>query len=300
MMYIGIGAYQEQKILFEVLKYSIISNTSLNEGADRVLNLEELKIDEKIFPTKQICAAYFRKVGQQHTPFSFQRFLFALYFSESATSDDLFLYLDSDMLVLSDIDSLNGELSDGQTVKSASVESLWGRRPQNSVCLSNRAGIREISGDFCKFLLEEVVYEEIFYKKYEGSFLASNWNSLEYLDTTTKLIHYADMDTQPWLRSGNVNAGIWYSYLKSWANCDKRNMELLVQHCREKKIRPGLEEIAKSRVNWPSESAKAGLIDFFYVPQHRLPVLRKFLPNVLVVLVYRFKMLLSNNRPNEV
>jgi hypothetical protein len=300
MIYIGIGATQAQKIPFEVLKYSIFKNTALDAGAYCVLNLGELTIEEKTFPTKQVYEAYCRKVGQQHTPFSFQRFLFALYFSESARPEDLFLYLDSDMLVLSDINSLNGELTDGQTVKSASVESLWGRRPQNSVCLSNHAGIGEISGDFCKFVLEELSYEEVFYKTYDGSLLSSNWNSLEYLDTTTKLIHYTDMDTQPWLRGGNANAGIWYSYLKSWGNSDNRNMELLVQHCSEKNIRPGLEEIAKSRVNWPSESAKASLIDFFYVPPHRLQGLRKLMPNVLVALVYRFKMLRSNNRPNGV
>jgi hypothetical protein len=300
MIYIGIGATEKQRIPFEVLKYSICQNTKLDESNYCVLHLGDLSIEEGIFPSKLAYEAFAIKAGQQHTPFSFQRFLFALYFSQSAAPDDLFLYLDSDMLVLSDINDLNNELSKNHNVKTATVESFWGRRPQNSVCLSNREGVRSISSDFCQFLLGELSYEDVFYKKYGGKLLSSNWNSLEHMNKTTNLIHYTDMDSQPWLRSGNPNAGIWYHYLKLWVNVNEENKNLLLRQCSEKVVRPGLAEIANSEINWASESAKAIFHDFFYVPPHRLPGMRKLLPNILIVLIYRFKLLRSNNRPNRV
>jgi len=300
MIYIGVGATEPQRIPFEVLKFSIDKNTDLHQSEYCVLNLGDLTFDKKIFPSEEVFNSFVIKVGQQRTPFSFQRFLFALYFAKQASQNDLFLYLDSDMLVLSDIQSLDLELSSDHPIKTASTEPSWGRRAQNSVCLFNNIGIKSISSDFCRFLLGELKYEDVFYKKYDNSFLSSDWNSLEHMNITTNLIHYTDMDSQPWLRGGNANSGIWYHYLKSWANVSGDNQALLFKQCEGKVLRPGLKEIVKSDVNWPSESAIAMFRDFFYVPPHRLPGIRKLLPNLLVALIYRFKMVRRNNRPNSV
>ncbi len=35
------------------------------------------------------------------------------------------------------------------------------------------------------------------------------WNSLEHFDTQTRLIHYTDMDTQPWVSAINRNGPHW-------------------------------------------------------------------------------------------
>lgn len=300
MIYIGIGATESQRIPFEVLKYSIDVNTTLHESQYRVLNLGNLSYDIEIFPSEEVFNSYTIKSGQQHTPFSFQRFLFALYFSKSASSNDLFLYLDSDMLVLADIQTLKQELSIDESIKTASTHPFWGRRSQNSVCLFNDIGLMSVSSDFCEFLMGELKYEDVFYKKYNVNLLSSDWNSLEHMNATTNLIHYTDMDSQPWLRGGNANAGIWYHYLKSWTKICEDNKTLLFKQCEGKILRPGLKEIVTSDVNWPCESALAIFRDFFYVPPHRLPGIRNLLPNFIVAFIYRIKMMSKNNRPNSV
>ena len=35
------------------------------------------------------------------------------------------------------------------------------------------------------------------------------WNSLEHYDAETRLIHYTDMDTQPWVSPANHNGPLW-------------------------------------------------------------------------------------------
>ncbi len=35
------------------------------------------------------------------------------------------------------------------------------------------------------------------------------WNSLEHYDSQTRLIHYTDMDTQPWVSPLNRNGPLW-------------------------------------------------------------------------------------------
>ncbi len=40
------------------------------------------------------------------------------------------------------------------------------------------------------------------------------WNSLEHFDSQTRLIHYTDMDTQPWVSPLNRNGPLWLDELR--------------------------------------------------------------------------------------
>ncbi|MGA7952695.1 MAG: glycosyltransferase [Gloeobacterales cyanobacterium] len=133
------------------------------------------------------------------------------------------IYLDSDMVCLKDI----GELFDtemGGYDFLAKAEAY----PEE-----NRAvwGLSVILFDCekCKFNLE-TIFKEIDEKKYSyfeftrmspnflsihpfkvGPLLAQ-WNSFDYWDNTTNLIHYTELDTQPWKYRDHPYGELWFEY----------------------------------------------------------------------------------------
>lgn len=153
--------------------------------------------------------------NRPRTPFSFQRFLIP----ELCAYQGKAIYMDADMQVFQDISGLwNYPLlgTDLLTVKDAKN----GRKKQFSVMLLNCArlqwDIKKIVSmldtgalDYARLMYEMEIAPEI------GIDIDAKWNSLESFDPeTTALLHYTDMNTQPWVSLSNPFGHVWVACLR--------------------------------------------------------------------------------------
>src|SRR6185436_7076480 len=63
---------------------------------------------------------------------------------------------------------------------------------------AGRYGYEQLMYDVCILPEEDVKYGVPF-----------EWNSLEHWDAETRLLHYTDVNTQPWTCCGNPNGQLW-------------------------------------------------------------------------------------------
>jgi lipopolysaccharide biosynthesis glycosyltransferase len=136
------------------------------------------------------------------------------------------LYLDADMLVFRDIGELWDIPFEGASiviqeeipehaVSHAKAGAPKQRIKQCSVmlidCARARWDVRQIvAGLDGRYTYEELMYELCILPESEVRYAVPfAWNSLEHFDETTRLIHYTDMDTQPWVSAGNRLGGLW-------------------------------------------------------------------------------------------
>lgn len=287
---VGIGCETAQELPAEVLAFSIMRHA----GSP----LEVVKLHE-IGHYGDADRALLKK---QRTPFSLQRFLLARLLIERDV--DIAIYLDSDMLVLRPIQELVVRFIDaGEDVATVASLPEWRRQPQSSVMVMNRAGAARLSQSFDRYLDASLSYDELLYLKTVGpvSSLPHRWNSLEYLDETTALIHYTDMDTQPWLWDGNPNAGIWYAYLWRYAQTPA-GRALLEREISRRHVRPALFEVVDRGPSMSAFSSIAHLRDMLFVPPHRFRRvkyhgLRSALAPLLRAAIGA-QFMLSNGQPN--
>ena len=255
---IGIGVTGGQLLSFKVLEHSIRKTASDNVILD-IIQLSRL-VDSR-FHENQL---------MQRTPFSLQRFLLA----EHVCSNDYDygIYLDSDMLLLGDISGLIIEFNrSNQNIETVSVKSEWNRREQTSVLVFDRGGASTLSDCFKKFCDGLISYDELMYLKNieYGRGISWNWNSLEYLTSDTKLIHWTDVDTQPWLKKGNPNSGIWYSSLYDFINTTDDGLSILEQEVKLGHVLPSLLFLNVSGPSVTGTPLKYSLLDLFFIPPPR-------------------------------
>ncbi len=153
--------------------------------------------------------------NRPRTPFSFQRFLIPELCGFSGKA----IYLDADMQVFRDIRELwNHDLAgcDLQTVRDARK----GRRAQFSVmlldCKALGWNVDEIVADMDAGRLDyaALMYEMRVARKI-GRDIPPEWNSLERYDpVNTRLLHYTDMNTQPWVSTANPLGQLWLTCLR--------------------------------------------------------------------------------------
>ncbi|MFT4537231.1 MAG: hypothetical protein ACI9P5_004612, partial [Saprospiraceae bacterium] len=181
--------------------------------------------------------------NRQRTPFSFQRFLIPKLNNYNGKA----IYLDSDMQVFKDINKI-WTLPMGQndllTVKSGKGE---GRRLHFSVMLLDCSKLTWDIND----IVEKLDSEELDYSSLmHGMKVAENisadivehWNSLEkYTEGETCLLHYTDMETQPWVSTKNPNESVWVSELISAIKDGFISIEYVRSHIERGWVRPSLE-----------------------------------------------------------
>jgi len=153
--------------------------------------------------------------NRPRTPFSFQRFLIP----ELCGFKGKAIYLDADMQVFQDIGELwNQDFAgcDLQTVQ----DGRNGRRGQFSVmlldCQKLGWNVDQIVADLDSGKLD---YAALMYEmrvaKNIGRDISPNWNSLEHYEAgETRLLHYTDMNTQPWISTANPLGHLWIACLK--------------------------------------------------------------------------------------
>jgi hypothetical protein len=205
---IFVGADRSQLLAVAVLEHSIRRRT---RRLVQVRPLIDLDLPEP------------RDIRQgSRTNFSFARFAIP----ELAGYTGKALYLDADMLVFRDIAELWDIPFDGSSVviqeeipehavshKKAGAPSK--RVKQCSVmlidCARARWDVRQIvAGLDGRYTYEELMYELCILPESEIRYAVPfAWNSLEHFDGTTRLIHYTDMDTQPWVSSANRHGRLW-------------------------------------------------------------------------------------------
>lgn len=153
--------------------------------------------------------------NQPRTPFSFQRFLIPQVCGYAGHA----IYLDSDMLVFKDITDLWRRPLGDANVLAAYSASASGRKPQYSVmlmdCSQLRWNIREIVDQLDAGTLS---YEQLMYELSLARTRADiepDWNSLEaYKEGQTALLHFTDMNTQPWVSHLNPLGYLWVRTLR--------------------------------------------------------------------------------------
>jgi hypothetical protein len=281
-----VGSMPEQMLAVRVLEYSIKKNASMPV---EVFPLFKAKID---YPMPKDAK------NKPRTPFSFQRFLIPKLNQHKGKA----IYVDSDMQVFVDIKDLWSRNMNGTQLMSA-FESTGasGRKPQFSVMLMDCENLNwEIHEIVKKLDRGELNYEQLMYEMKVADridpVIEREWNSLEfYEEGKTKLLHFTDMNRQPWLYTHNPLTKIW---VRELADAVKSNFITLSEIKNEivgGNVRPSLWIQIKKKIFTPDASGTRKLksVDRFFIPPHaRTPSaskmklrLNKILARIIVTLV---------------
>lgn len=153
--------------------------------------------------------------NRPRTPFSFQRFLIP----ELCNYQGRAIYLDADMQLFTNIGALWSAPMDGHDLLTVR-EGTDGRKGQFSVVLLDCRRLQWRIESIVQGLDEgRYTYEQLMYEmcvaSSVGRTLDSGWNSLEkYEPGHTRLLHYTDMDTQPWVSLNNPLSHLWVGCLR--------------------------------------------------------------------------------------
>ncbi len=210
---IFVGADRSQQLAIPVLEHSIRRRTDRDVVVQSLVGVE--------LPEPQDVRQSAR------TLFSFARFAIP----EMVGYQGRAIYLDADMQVFRDIGELWDIPYDGASIviqqelpddKAAPVKAGAPKRriKQCSVmlidCARARWDVREIvAGLDGRYTYEDLMFEMCILPEHEIRYsVPFTWNSLEHFDAETRLIHYTDMDTQPWVSPANRNGPIWLSEVR--------------------------------------------------------------------------------------
>jgi hypothetical protein len=201
---IFVGADAAQSLGVKMLEYSIKRHTPVSVALER--------IDDVNIPVPR------KPQNRSRSGFSFSRFDIPRRCGYRGKA----IYMDADMQVFSDVTRLwTWEMNDAAVLYCDGQADL-GRPPQFSVMLMDCSRlpwdaatiVREL--DAGKYTYEELMQDLcIVPGNLKKKVLPFEWNSLEhYEEGRTCLIHYTDMNTQPWVSNNNPNSRLWYHLLK--------------------------------------------------------------------------------------
>lgn len=211
--------------------------------------------------------------NRARTPFSFQRFLIP----ELCQFKGRAIYMDADMQVFADIEGLwNQPFGDNHLLTVAS--GTQGRRSQFSVmvldCERLNWKIEDIVADLDSGALEyRTLMFEMSVAKQIGYSVPVTWNSLEqYSAGQTSLLHYTDMNTQPWVSLENPNGHLWMACLRRAIDSGFISRAEVAREVDQHHVRPTLLAQIDAGIDRTSElSVTAVIRDLaFQAPYHKL------------------------------
>jgi hypothetical protein len=262
-----VGSQEEQMLAVRVLEYSIRRKTSMTV---EVLPLHKAGID---FRTPKDRANWPR------TPFSFQRFTIPMLAGHRGRA----IYLDSDMQVFHDLRGLWTIPLDGADVLAVREADETSRRPQFSVMLLDCARLdwtpeKVIDAlDSGRLNYEQLMYDMALASQVRAG-IPAVWNSLEHHEPgKTCLLHYTDMDTQPWVYRGNPLGDLWVGELARAISDGFIPIEEVHDHVARGWIRPSLlVDLARLRRRHRRRPHIASLLAWvrdrnFEAPYKRMP-----------------------------
>lgn len=235
---IFVGTDRSQLLAVKVLESSIRRHTRLPV---ELVPMLDLPLPEPRDPRQR-----------QRTGFSFARFAIP----QLAGHRGRALYLDADMLVLRDIEALWRIPFDGAKViiqEELPTEHRHGRRigsrqriKQCSVMLLDCGALdwdanAIIAGLDGLYSYEDLVHRLCILDESEiRHAVPFRWNSLEVHRPETCLIHYTDMQTQPWVSTENRNGWVWLNEVKRMLEEGTLRWPELEEEVRLGHLRPSL------------------------------------------------------------
>lgn len=191
--------------------------------------------------------------NRPRTPFSFQRFLIPALANHTGRA----IYLDSDMQVFRDIRELWGASMGEAALLAVREPDESARRPQFSVMLLDCArlnwDIKTIVAqlDAGQLTYGQLMYDMVIAEKIEPA-IPPRWNSLEsYVEDETALLHYTDMNSQPWVSTRNPLGYLWCQELIEAVDSGFISRSLLEEHITKGHIRPSLGYQLEHRIADP-------------------------------------------------
>lgn len=185
--------------------------------------------------------------NRPRTPFSFQRFLIP----ELCGYQGRAIYLDADMQLFADIDELWNAPMLGHDLLTVG-EGTEGRKGQFSVMLIDCERLQWRIESIVQGLDEaRYTYEQLMHEMCAagsvGRTLDAGWNSLEKFEPgRTRLLHYTDMDTQPWVSLNNPLSYLWVDCLRRAIGVGFITEDDLAREIATGHVRPSLMEEVKS------------------------------------------------------
>lgn len=235
-----VGTDRSQLLAVKVLEHSIKRNTRLDV---EVIPMLDLPIRQPQDPR-----------NSQRTGFSFSRFCIP----QLAGYRGKAIYLDADMLVFKDIESLWNIPFDGAKVviqeeipsDKQTTDKIGAPRERVKQCAVMLLDCDRLDWDINQIIdgfdRGQYDYDELLKNlcildeseiKYGVPF---KWNSLEHYDESTCLIHYTDMYTQPWVSAENKNAYLWVDEVRSMLKDGSLTFQELQREVELKYFRPSL------------------------------------------------------------
>lgn len=202
---IFIGSDETQLLGARVFEYSVLRHATLSVRFEI--------IDNEGLPEPR------DELKRARTGFSFCRFKIP----ELCRHKGRAIYVDADMQVFTDIKDLWTRDFAGSWMLYSELQGSEGRVPQYSVMLMDCANLdwdaKQLITDLDKGVYD---YKALMWEfsmmppEKKQPYLEFEWNSLEqYEHGKTKLIHYTDMPTQPWVSDANKNGEVWYRELRA-------------------------------------------------------------------------------------
>jgi lipopolysaccharide biosynthesis glycosyltransferase len=221
-----IGSGEASRLERKVLIHSLHKHT--RRGVDIYVfngthNSIEINDEEPVLAPMSLRVKY-----RNITEFSLYRFIIP----EICNYQGKAIYLDSDMICLSDI----GELFDVSVdnfdfiAKKDSYgkigENLWGLSVMLINCEKCKFNLEKILDDIEKGLYsysDFSLMSPLFlsYHNYKIGEIDPRWNVFDYYDSNTKLIHYTNLYTQPWKSANHPYGDLWFEYFNEAISCNK-------------------------------------------------------------------------------
>ena len=225
-----VGSQEEQMLAVKVLEHSIRRHASMTT---------------QVVPLHRAGLEFARPKdakNQPRTPFSFQRFGIPMLAGYRGRA----IYVDSDMQVFRDIRELWTLPFDGADLLACPAADGTQRRPQFSVMLLDCERLRWTpqlvveSLDSGRLSYETLMYDMALAASVKAAIPAS-WNSLEHFDAAqTRLLHYTDMNKQPWVYRRNRWGHLWTRELIAAIDDGFVTVDEVQEHVERGWVRPSL------------------------------------------------------------
>ena len=251
-----VGTDISQMIGAKVLHYSLQTHTPMTAVFDLMQDVNP--------PTPT------DKKNWARTEFSFRRFAIP----SKAGYQGRGVYLDADMQVFQDFRELWDAPFEGATVLSAPSSSPT-RKAQYAMMLLDCARLKWDVDEIIAGLDEERYdYQQLVGElcivppEQTRQSISSDWNSMEeFTEGKTRLIHYTDLNKQPWVSARNPNGNLWVDELVRAMKDGFVSQSEVDEAIKNGFARPSLaRQIATPRALWPMFKSAARLLDRGYRP----------------------------------
>jgi hypothetical protein len=225
-----VGSQEEQMLCVKVLEYSIKKHT---------------KADVEVIPMHKSGINYGipkDPKNRQRTPFSFQRFLIPQLNNYKGRA----IYVDSDMQVFQDIRQLYNLPMGSCDLLTVENRNQNNRKLQFSVMLLDCEKLKwNINDIIYKLDNEDLTYDSLMKEMKVANNMAVRipyyWNCLEwYKKSESALVHYTDMDKQPWVKTNNKLCDIWLKDLIMAIKDGFISINYIKEHIEKGWVRPSL------------------------------------------------------------